>query len=71
MVLGCVIVVVVVQNDSAEAKTVRINPVIYYLHGFMGTDEISPTMKTILDKGISSGKIRPFILVMFLVAFML
>ncbi|MCC7319005.1 MAG: hypothetical protein IT219_10770 [Bacteroidales bacterium] len=38
-------------------------PVIYYLHGFMGTDSISPAMKTILDKGIRSAKIRPFILV--------
>jgi pimeloyl-ACP methyl ester carboxylesterase len=38
-------------------------PVIYYLHGFMGTDSISANMKMILDKGISQRKIRPFILV--------
>ncbi|MDX2069265.1 MAG: alpha/beta hydrolase [Haliscomenobacter sp.] len=38
-------------------------PVIYYLHGFMGTDSISPNMKMILDQGISARKIRPFILV--------
>jgi S-formylglutathione hydrolase FrmB len=38
-------------------------PVIYYLHGFMGTDSISPVMKMILDRGISQQKIRPFILV--------
>jgi pimeloyl-ACP methyl ester carboxylesterase len=38
-------------------------PVIYYLHGFMGTDSISANMKMILDNGISHRKIRPFILV--------
>jgi enterochelin esterase-like enzyme len=38
-------------------------PVIYYLHGFFGTDMISSAMQAILDKGIQSGKIRPFILV--------
>lgn len=38
-------------------------PVIYYLHGFTGTDSISPYMKAILDSGISKRKIRPFILV--------
>jgi S-formylglutathione hydrolase FrmB len=38
-------------------------PVIYYLHGFMGTDSISPNMKAILDSAISKKKIRPFILV--------
>jgi S-formylglutathione hydrolase FrmB len=38
-------------------------PVIYYMHGFMGTDSISPQMKMILDRGISQQKIRPFILV--------
>ncbi|WP_276373896.1 alpha/beta hydrolase-fold protein [Chryseolinea sp. H1M3-3] len=38
-------------------------PVIYYLHGFMGTDSISSSMKMILDKGIAQKKIRPFILV--------
>jgi enterochelin esterase-like enzyme len=38
-------------------------PVIYYLHGFMGTDSISPGMKAILDIGISHQKIRPFLLV--------
>ena len=38
-------------------------PVIYYLHGFTGTDSITPQMKMVLDKGIASGKIRPYILV--------
>ena len=38
-------------------------PVIYYLHGFMGTDSISVNMKAILDRGISQQKIRPYILV--------
>jgi enterochelin esterase-like enzyme len=38
-------------------------PVIYYLHGFMGTDSISANMKMILDRGIAQQKIRPFILV--------
>lgn len=38
-------------------------PVIYYMHGFMGTDSIAPPMKSILDKGIAQQKIRPFILV--------
>ena len=38
-------------------------PVIYYLHGFMGTDSISAGMKAILDRGISTDKIRPFVLV--------
>jgi pimeloyl-ACP methyl ester carboxylesterase len=38
-------------------------PVIYYLHGFMGTDSISPNMKNILDEGIARNKIRPYILV--------
>ena len=38
-------------------------PVIYYLHGFMGTDSISANMKMILDRSISQQKIRPFILV--------
>lgn len=37
--------------------------VIYYLHGFMGTDSISAAMKGILDQGISKQKIRPYILV--------
>ncbi len=38
-------------------------PVIYYLHGFMGTDTITPNMKRILDMGIEKNKIRPYILV--------
>jgi hypothetical protein len=38
-------------------------PVIYYMHGFMGTDSISSQMKTILDRSIAQQKIRPFILV--------
>lgn len=38
-------------------------PVIYYLHGFMGTDSISPNMKNILDAAIAKNKIRPYILV--------
>jgi S-formylglutathione hydrolase FrmB len=38
-------------------------PVIYYLHGFMGKDNISENMKAILDAGISKQKIKPFIFV--------
>lgn len=38
-------------------------PVIYYLHGFMGTDSLYNPMKAILDAGISKKKIRSFILV--------
>ena len=38
-------------------------PVIYYLHGFTGKDSIYTSMKNILDEGIRSKKIRPFILV--------
>ena len=38
-------------------------PVIYYLHGFMGTDTITPYMKSILDDGIETKKIRPYLLV--------
>ncbi len=38
-------------------------PVIYYLHGFTGTDSIFSQMKMILDRGIAQQKIRPFILV--------
>ncbi|HEX6225323.1 MAG TPA: alpha/beta hydrolase-fold protein, partial [Chryseolinea sp.] len=38
-------------------------PVVYYLHGFMGTDSISNNMKMILDRAINQQKIRPFILV--------
>lgn len=38
-------------------------PVIYYLHGFTGTDSIYSGMKTILDEGIRRQKIRPYILV--------
>jgi enterochelin esterase-like enzyme len=38
-------------------------PVIYYMHGFMGTDSISTPMKAILDRGIAQQKIRPIILV--------
>lgn len=38
-------------------------PVIYYLHGFMGKDNIFDNMKNILDAGISKQKIRPFIFV--------
>ena len=38
-------------------------PVIYYLHGFMGTDSITPEMKNILDLAISKNKIRPYLFV--------
>ncbi len=38
-------------------------PVIYYLHGFMGKDNITDNMKAILDAGINKNKIRPFIFV--------
>ncbi len=65
------------QNDGGENKNRNVSvylppgyekgnkrfPVIYYLHGFMGTDSVSPSMKMILDRGIAQQKIRPFILV--------
>jgi enterochelin esterase-like enzyme len=38
-------------------------PVIYYLHGFMGKDNIFPQMQKILDEGIARQKIKPFIFV--------
>lgn len=38
-------------------------PVIYYLHGFMGTDSITSNMKSIMDLAIAKNKIRPYILV--------
>ncbi|MGC3946212.1 MAG: alpha/beta hydrolase-fold protein [Chryseolinea sp.] len=38
-------------------------PVIYYLHGYTGTDSIYAGMKDILDRGIAENKIKPFILV--------
>jgi enterochelin esterase-like enzyme len=38
-------------------------PVIYYLHGFMGTDSITPNMKMILDNAIATKKTRPYIFV--------
>ena len=38
-------------------------PVIYYLHGFMGKDDIFPQMQKILDEGIARRKIKPFIFV--------
>lgn len=44
-------------------KTKQHYPVIYYLHGFMGTDSISLTMKHILDEAIAQNKTRPFLLV--------
>lgn len=67
----------VLQNTGGENPDRRISvylppqydepgkrfPVIYYLHGFMSTDTIMPFMKNILDKAITSGKIRPYILV--------
>jgi len=45
-----------------EATTQRF-PVIYYLHGFMGKDNIFPQMQKILDEGIARQKIKPFIFV--------
>jgi len=65
------------QNKSDENPNRRISvylppgyeqsnqryPVIYYLHGYTGTDTIVPRMKSILDQSISSNKIRPFLLV--------
>ena len=45
-----------------DASTKRY-PVIYYLHGFMGTDNIDANMKMILDRAILQAKIRPYILV--------
>jgi enterochelin esterase-like enzyme len=47
------------QYDKTQTRY----PVIYYLHGFMGTDAIAPNMKEILDKAIAAQKIRPYILV--------
>ncbi len=44
-------------------RTEKRYPVIYYLHGFMGTDSIYTGMKEILDLAISTNKIRPYILV--------
>lgn len=38
-------------------------PVIYYLHGFLNNDSITPSMKRILDLAIEEHKIRPYILV--------
>jgi predicted alpha/beta superfamily hydrolase len=38
-------------------------PVIYYLHGFLNTDSITPDMKNVLDLAIAKNKIRPYILV--------
>jgi enterochelin esterase-like enzyme len=45
-----------------DASTQRY-PVVYYLHGFMGKDNIFPQMQAILDEGIKRNKIRPFIFV--------
>ncbi|MFN8357223.1 MAG: alpha/beta hydrolase-fold protein [Spirosomataceae bacterium] len=45
-----------------DASTQRY-PVIYYLHGFMGKDNIFPQMQAILDEGIRRQKIKPFIFV--------
>ncbi|MBB3840144.1 enterochelin esterase-like enzyme [Runella defluvii] len=45
-----------------DASTQRY-PVIYYLHGFMGKDNIFPQMQAILDEGIKRNKIKPFIFV--------
>lgn len=67
----------VLQNPGGENPDRRISvylppgydqsnrryPVIYYLHGFMGTDSIMPFMKNILNLGIAKKKIRPFLLV--------
>lgn len=47
------------QYDQSKQRY----PVIYYLQGFLNNDVIQAGMKAILDQGISSGKIRPFILV--------
>ena len=38
-------------------------PVIYYLHGFLNNNEVSPGMIEVLDDAIASHKIKPFILV--------
>lgn len=45
-----------------DASTQRY-PVIYYLHGFMGKDNIFPQMQKVLDEGIARQKIKPFIFV--------
>lgn len=54
---------VTVYLPPGYASSGKRYPVIYYLHGFMGTDSIYPAMKDILDLAISKHKIRPFILV--------
>lgn len=65
------------KNEGQEKTSCRISiylppgyaqstnryPVIYYLHGFTGTDSIYPGMKQILDVAIYERKIKPFILV--------
>lgn len=38
-------------------------PVIYYLHGFLNNDSITPAMKNILDLAIAKQKIHPYVLV--------
>lgn len=40
-----------------DASTQRY-PVIYYLHGFMGKDNIFPQMQKVLDEGISRQKLN-------------
>lgn len=45
-----------------DASTQRY-PVIHYLHGYMGKDNIFPQMQKILDEGIVRQKIKPFIFV--------
>jgi enterochelin esterase-like enzyme len=65
------------QNAGGENTTRRVSiylppgydqatdryPVIYYLHGFQSNDALSPPQIRILDLGISSRRIRPFIFV--------
>jgi len=38
-------------------------PVIYFLHGFMGNDQMLAPMASLLDHAIEKNKIRPFIMV--------
>lgn len=76
-VVTSVIHSVYLQNTGGESPNRRISvylppgygqsqkryPVIYYLHGFLSNDTITPSMKNILDLAIAKQKIRPYILV--------
>jgi len=52
-----------VYLPSGYGQSKKHYPVIYYLHGFMNNDSITPGMKNVLDLAIEKNKIRPYILV--------